>query len=65
MENPQKPHPSNVTLMDQKPSQDEQVEAVLVNEDGFWCIRALGPIETLTVEKTREILEAVRDKRSC
>jgi hypothetical protein len=64
MENAQKPHPTKVAVMDQKPA-DEPVDAVLVNEDGFWCIRALRPIEILTVKETREILEAVRDKRSC
>ena len=66
MENPQKPHPTKVAVMDQKPSRDDDfLKTEVVFHNGHWCIRALEPVEPLTAEIVGEMIEASRNERSC
>lgn len=64
MRNPNKPHPAKVAVMDQKdPKDDEFLKTELVLHNGHWCIRALEPVEPLTTELVREMIEVTRDER--
>ena len=66
MENPQKPHPTKVAVMNQMPvNEDDFIKTELIFHNGHWCIRALEPVEPLTTEIVGEMIEASRNERSC
>lgn len=64
MENPQKPHPTKVAVMDQNPEdEDDFIKREVVFHNGHWCIHAIEPVELRTAQDVRQMIEFMRDER--